>query len=52
MLPSYSGGGEPLTMFVNDYDDGHEILDDNLRNIQKRFDSSKVKYFEYFVHFL
>ena len=42
MLPSYSGGGEPLNMFVNDYDNGHEILEDNLGYIQKRFDSSKV----------
>ena len=29
-------------MFVNDYDNGHEILEDNLGYIQKRFDSSKV----------
>ena len=45
MLPSYTGGGgEPLQMFVNDYDDGHELLEDNLGNIQKRFDSSRVKH--------
>ena len=32
-------------MFVKYYDNGHEILDDNLGNIQKRFDSTKVKRF-------
>ena len=42
MLPSYSGGEEPIIMFVNDYDNGHEMPEHNLGYIQKRFDSAKV----------